>query len=140
LLLMVKGVKSENPFAKDTDNYIYIITELGGTDLVLNAPSFKRTALAFNNRDFAAQVALHQLLYRKLLKYAYDSGTIDCAEWNGNNRHYCVVGSSKGNYYVRAWLTETTMNNVYFDSERAVRNAIENVILPFEKEHPEFIW
>lgn len=44
----------------------------------------------FNDKEFAQQVALHQLLYRKLLKFAYDNGCEDEA-WNGTNDHWLIV-------------------------------------------------
>ena len=40
----------------------------------------------FNGKQFAKQVALHQLLYRKLLKFAYDNECEDTAEWDEKTR------------------------------------------------------
>ena len=44
----------------------------------------------FNDKAFAEQVALHQLLYRKLLKFAYDNECEDTAEWNGYSYHFYI--------------------------------------------------
>ena len=44
----------------------------------------------FNEKQFAKQIALHQLLYRKLLKFAYDNECEDTAEWNGYNYHFYI--------------------------------------------------
>lgn len=94
----------------------------------------------FNDKDFAQQVALHQLLYRKLLKFSYDNGFEDDQEWDCENRHYHV-------YYSHAYKIFTTELNyegkhpgVYFPSQEAANRAIEEVIKPFVKEHPDFVW
>lgn len=129
----------ENPFA-GRKKYVYTIVEPGGTDKVLNNPSLRENGLAFNDMEFAHQVALHQLFYRLLLKYAYDTNTIDRAEWNGNNRHYNIIRSNSGRYFARVWISEKDPNSVYFNSSEAVNDAIRNVIPHFVREHPEFVW
>jgi hypothetical protein len=94
----------------------------------------------FNDKDFAKQVALHQLLYRKLLKFAYDNNCEDDQPWDCGNRHYHV-------YYSHAYKIFTTELNyegkhpgVYFPSPEAAKRAIKEVIEPFVKKHPEFVW
>lgn len=132
--------KFESPYADPSEKYVRTIT-LYGTDIVLNTSYLITSGLAFKQKEeaFARQVRLHELLYRKLLKYAYDTNTIDRSEWDGRNYHYFVVKDSK-HYRVRAQLAEKFLNTVYFNSADAIFKVIENVILPFEKEHPEFIW
>lgn len=95
----------------------------------------------FNDKQFAQQVALHQLLYRKLLKFAYDNECEDTAEWDCHNRHYHIIYrfDSKdfdfdGNDVFKRQGT------VYFFSEEGALQAISEVVKPFMKEHPEFIW
>lgn len=129
----------ENPFAGG-GRLVYTIIEPGGVDKVVNSHSLRENGLAFKDMDFAKQVALHQLLYRKLLKYAYDTNTIDRAEWNGNNEHFTIVRNDSGFYGVRVWRMEKMMNAIYFDTEKHAIKAIDGVILPFEKQHPEFVW
>ena len=43
----------------------------------------------FNDEQFANQVALHQLLYRKLLKFAYENECED-VEWNAEHTHWYI--------------------------------------------------
>lgn len=109
--------KSVNPFA-EREQYVYTIVEPGGVDKVLNNPSIKESGLAFKDIDFARQVALHQLFYRKLLKYAYDTNTINRSEWNGNNEHFTIIKNDSGFYGVRVWRLEKMMNAVYFDTSK----------------------
>lgn len=94
----------------------------------------------FNDDSVAQQVALHQLLYRMLLKFAYDNGSEDTAEWNGANKHWFVRWScDTGNfiifneYYYKG-------QEVYFSSDEAAKRAGREVVEPFMKEHPDFVW
>lgn len=131
----------KNPFATETERYVCTIVEPASTDVILNRPSLNDAVLAFNNRDFAYQVALHQLLYRKLLKFAYDNGFEDTAEWKRYGKHWFI-------YYdwdikeVNIGLAnvEQHFSTVYFSTIQAAYQAIKEVVEPFVKEHPNFVW
>lgn len=94
----------------------------------------------FNDYLFANQVALHQLLYRKLLKFAYDNNCEDTEEWNGNNRHFCIIYDSVHNKYDTWWTSSYKQSAVYFSFEEGAKRAIKEVVEPFMKAHPDFIW
>lgn len=94
----------------------------------------------FNNEQFARQVALHQLLYRKLLKFAYDNGCEDTAEWDGYNAHWTVRYDDISHEIVPYGQTRYRIRDVYFSTRSDAVNAIEEVIKPFMKEHPDFVW
>lgn len=95
----------------------------------------------FDDYEFARQVALQQLLYRKLLKYAYENDAEDC-EWNGDNLHYCIVHDNRdcGRYFVsyRDYLKD--ISTTYFSKKGVAEQAIKDVVRPFMEEHPEFVW
>lgn len=94
----------------------------------------------FNDKGFANQVALHQLLYRKLLKFAYDNNCVDTAGWDGNNGHWCVYYNNiKKDFDTSRWKKFQLMS-VYFSSEWDAERAIKEVVEPFVKDHPEFVW
>lgn len=94
----------------------------------------------FNDEKFAKQVALHQLLYRKLLKFAYDNGCEDNQTWNKVNCHYYISYSiNDGRFYTDVTLA-FKHNDIWFSSRDSANHAIEEVIKPFMKEHPEFVW
>lgn len=136
-------IPKKNPFKNYQDDFMYpyCIDSIGNVyQVTAGIEDFENVCNAFYDKAFAHQVALHQLLYRKLLKYAYDTDTIDRAEWNGSNCHYCVVQDSQGHYCVRAQINEKFHNGVYFNSADAILKVFENVILPFQKEYPEFNW
>lgn len=112
----------------------------------------------FNDEAFAKQVALHQLLYRKLLKFAYDNECEDTAEWNGmskptydntcdntaewsrKNQHYSIRYSYENGDFVMFCQYDDKGQDVYFSSESDAERAINEVIKPFMKEHPDFVW
>lgn len=95
----------------------------------------------FNDKDFAKQVALHQLLYRKLLKFAYDNGCEDTAEWDCRNRHYHIICSFNGkNFGFDSDDVFKQQGTVYFSSKEGAIQAIKEVVKPFMKEHPDFVW
>lgn len=77
-----------NPFERVLKNRnYYYFNRYGDVDMLiedndsLDDKAFD-AANYFNDKQFANQVALHQLLYRKLLKFAYAQGYEDVAEWN----------------------------------------------------------
>lgn len=94
----------------------------------------------FNDYNFATQVALQQLLYRKLLKYAYESDAV--SDWTDcNSRKYFITKSIKDNKLDFDWSLVSKHNCVvYFNSEKVTKQAIEDVVKPFMEEHPEFVW
>lgn len=95
----------------------------------------------FNDEAFAKQVALHQLLYRKLLKFAYDNGCEDTEEWNGSNAHWTIRCNDSNYDDFFAYSQERfKARDVYFSSANGANRAIDEVVKPFMKEHPEFVW
>lgn len=94
----------------------------------------------FNDESFAKQVALHQLLYRKLLKFAYDNDFKDTAEWNGSNQHWLIRRAYDTGALIIGVDYDYKSQNVYFSSDEGAKRAGNEVIMPFMKEHPEFVW
>ena len=159
------GVETrKNPFERvaDGDPYYYIAPDNYIYRVYENYDQCNYDAYYnvnyFNDKDFANQVALHQLLYRKLLKFAYDNKCEDTAEWNGvlnytydntcentaewskRKQHYSVRYSYEDSTFVVFCQYDNKGQDVYFSSEEAAKRAIEEVIKPFMEEHPEFGW
>lgn len=156
----------KNPFERlknDMTGCYYYITEFG--DVTFSYEDYNsgnekqyKTVNYFNDEVFAEQVALHQLLYRKLLKFAYDNECEDTAEWNGmskptydntcdntaewsrKNQHYSVRYSYEDGDFVMFCQYDDKGQDVYFSSKSDAERAINEVIKPFMKEHPEFVW
>ncbi len=138
----------KNPFERlknDMTGCYYYITEFG--DVTFSYEDYNsgnekqyKTVNYFNDEVFAEQVALHQLLYRKLLKFAYDNGCEDTAEWNGENKHYHVYYSYVHKTFKIELNYEGHHPGVYFSSRDGALQAIKEVVEPFMKEHPDFVW
>ena len=94
----------------------------------------------FNDLQFANQVALHQLLYRKLLKFAYDNECEDTKGWNGTDGHWTIRYNDDSCCFRAYYQERFKASGVYFSSEEGTQRAIKEVVEPFMKEHPEFVW
>ena len=93
----------------------------------------------FNDKATAQQVRLHQLLYRKLLKFAYDNGLEDTAGWDKGEQHWAVRYIETRGVFAAYWQSLYKAQEVYFPSEEAANRAIREAVEPFVKEHPEFV-
>lgn len=136
--------KRKNPFdrVECEEEYFRVANGqvLSSYELNSNANSAHLSILNyFNDKDFANQLALHELLNRKLLKYAYDNEAED-VEWDGAETHYYIYYEAKSHEFD---ITETyaiRSNNIYFSKREIAKQAIEAVVKPFMAEHPEFVW
>lgn len=96
----------------------------------------------FNDYKFAEQVALHQLLYRKLLKYAYENDAI-IDDWYCNSKqpYHISYDYSETVFTIATYTTiHKNQGTVYFSKQEVAENAIEDIVKPFMREHPEFVW
>lgn len=136
----------KNPFERvDKNDYYYYVRADGHVDVYTNTnDSVDKEIYAacnhFNDKKFAEQVAIHQLLYRKLLKFAYDNECEDNQEWNKTNCHYYISYSiDEGRFYVDV-TGSFKHNDVWFCSRKSAECAIKEIVEPFMKEHPDFVW
>lgn len=146
MLGIMPGKKKENPFERVVDDEIYyFVNYFGDVDWHSEANDREDGALFnvanyFNDEQFAEQVALHQLLYHQLLKFAYDNECEDTAEWDGRNYHWCIYYNPDDLKYCVAGFVSHKFDGVWFSSEDAAKRAIKEVVEPFMEEHPEFVW
>jgi hypothetical protein len=140
------GIKRKNPFERVTKgNVYYKITGYGNVDNYREDGDSSDQALYdavnyFNDDSFANQVALHQLLYRKLLKFAYDNECED-SEWNGENDHWLIFyDSDEKDFCIDSNDGFKMQGAVYFSNMDVAERAIKEVVEPFMKEHPDFVW
>ena len=146
MLGIVPEKKRKNPFERGTgeEEYYFINSGIEISRFYDTRDSFANTLYEasnyFNDKRFAQQVALHQLLYRKLLKYAYDNEFEDTAEWDGTNLHWAIRYDYACGTFTTDYQNTYGAQEVYFYSEKDAERAIEEVVEPFIKEHPEFVW
>ena len=137
--------KRKNPFERVFEGERYFCTTSNGADGALEEhdafdDNFFENADYFNDDRFAKQVALHQLLYRKLLKFAYDNECEDTAEWDEGDMHWAIRYVEKRGTFTACLENKYKAQEVYFSSADSARSAIKEVVEPFVKEHPEFVW
>lgn len=138
--------KRKNPFERVAEDEVYFRIGMGGdvfSSYECGDTSDEESVLCvnyFNDDAFAEQVSLQQLLYRKLLKFAYDNECEDTAEWNGHNNHWCIYYDPDVLKYCVAGFGSYKFDGVWFSSEEGAKRAIKEVVEPFIKEHPEFVW
>ena len=140
------GIERKNPFDRidGDDRHYYTIV---GCDVLRRADINDITDRGlynainyFNDKTFAEQVSLHQLLYRKLLKFAYDNGFEDTAEWDGENAHWVIRYNENRNEFCSYYQDGYKARDVYFSSKDGAERAIKEVVEPFMKEHRDFVW
>lgn len=138
--------KRKNPFNNKLDEvngmFYYITSDGVRLNNNNNYNSYIiTTANSFNDENFANQIYLHELLNRKLLKYAWDNKAEDCSEWDCENLHYHIIFSNRiDKFFVGYDDSNKYSNIVYFSKIGVAEQAIEEVIKPFMIEHPEFVW
>lgn len=148
--LKALGIKvKKNPFAKvgKMERYMFIdadgsVTSATGDGIGFGNKLYSVTNY-FNDEYFANQIALQQLLYRKLLKFAYDNYDNECegmAEWNGENCHWSIDYVCTTKDFIVSAHYDCKSQDVYFSSDEVASRAIKEVVEPFIKEHPEFVW
>lgn len=91
----------------------------------------------FNNADFAKQVALHQLLYRRLLKFKLQREVDD--EKFGHC-YFLNIGANSLLYVDETLIGHRNCNGVYFNERSTAELALKEVVEPFLNEYPNFIW
>lgn len=144
------GVKKETPFTTPFTRYskkqYWSINAMGVVTVQHECDDDFDNAVYnnvnyFSDYSFAQQVALHQLLYRKLLKYSYEKDAF-VDDWTDFNSQKYFVSKSmiKNTFYVDWNYMVKHGCECYFTSKEVAEQAIEDVVKPFMTEHPEFIW
>lgn len=140
-------IKRKNPFERvvKSKKYYYIdtfdrICHFSDDMVECDDKLFERSNY-FNDEQFANQVMLHQLLYRKLLKFAYDNECEDNQIWGGNGiDHWTIRYNFEDRSFELDWSAEYKYGGVYFSDREGATRAIHEVVEPFMKEHPDFVW
>lgn len=73
------------------------------------------------------------------MKYAYDNNAKDC-EWNNKSLYHDIFFDTQDYTFKVDVNIYGKSQNIYFSKREVAEQAIKDVIEPFMKEHPEFIW
>lgn len=131
---------NKNPFDRVNNNELYylldsddIVTEIIEENEAFDDKQYECSNY-FNNKKFAEQVMLHQRLYRKLLKFKFERDNPITRD------RYFYISKDKSLRVEISDFKNKNCNCVYFNSLATANLAIENIVKPFLKEHPDFIW
>ena len=147
---LLKGKEKEkNPFMKrptnDGENSKYYYIDCYGTvnfdfDNSSIDVQLYNVANYCTDRKLMQQRALHEILDRLLWRFSMENDG-DKIDWNDKNKKKYKIYQNKTNkvFYVETNY-EVKNNAIYFYSKEIANHAIKEIIEPFTKEHPEFIW
>lgn len=141
-----KPEKIENsPFEKvDSNSTYFYIDDCGIVDEDFNCyPDDKyrhKVANYCTDKSLMMQRALHETLNRLLWRFSMENGegenSFDC-----NNAHYGIYWSyDHKSFDICCSRTIKSSDSVYFPTKELANQAIDKIIKPFMKEHPEFVW
>lgn len=84
---------------------------------------------------------LHQLLYRKLLKFKLERDRANSTTNDNDDKFWYFIDKAGGEPYVQCEYTGgKCFGRIYFDSLEIATQALTDIVLPFLKEHTDFIW
>lgn len=93
------------------------------------------------DKDLLYQRSLHEILHRLLWRYSmtHDGDKIDWNNWSDykyviyyNHNSECVT--------VERRIFSQDLTCIYFFTEEIAQGAIKEIVAPFMKEHPDFVW
>jgi hypothetical protein len=101
----------------------------------------KRYAIAnyCTNKELMEQRALHETLSRLLWRFSiqHDGCKIDYT--SSSARYYIYYNYEEGTFKISD-CNYTKSHQLFYASYSIAHKAIDEIILPFMKEHPEFVW
>lgn len=137
-------VEKKNPFDRvDKDNLYYSIDMQSEACCMRDDrdnfdDSMFKVSNYFNDESFAQQVAWHEELNRKLLKFAYDhKATVN---WEDETLKYYIAYRVRTKEFSVGRTIYDKSFDVCFSSHFVATKAINKVVKPFMAEHPDFVW
>ena len=122
---------NKNPFDRVNNNELYYLLSSGDivTEIIEENEAFDDKQYGcsnyFNDKDFAKQVMLHQLLYRKLLKFKFEKDNPITRD------RYFYISKDKSLRVEISDFKNKNCNCVYFNSLATANLAIEDILISF---------
>ena len=139
-------VEKEDPFEMKNADYYYFIG--GAGNIIYDYPSnIPLTKLRYNVGNYCTdkvlmeQRALHETLNRLLWRYSmqHDGDEINWFDAE-QSKYYIYYNALEKKYKVANNQYCVSEGKVYFISIKVAEDAIEEIVKPFIKQHPEFEW
>lgn len=147
---MLKGAKESdevkrNPFERTYDKGYYFIQYNGAVEYDFDRGS-AGDDLCFaianycTDKKLMKQRALHETLNRLLWRFSMENGEGE-NKWDCEHSHWVI----RYLHDLDTFCTSQTriihhVGAIYFPTDELACRAIEEIIKPFMKEHPEFVW
>lgn len=137
----------KNPFERLLywgDKY-YVINECGSpSEWLEEGKSLNRKHFAVANyctdKNMMEQRALHETLNRLLWRFSMENGEGENT-WDCEHSHWVIKYVHDSGVFCTSWTTVVhNAGAIYFSTDELARRAIEEIIKPFMKEHPKFVW
>lgn len=141
------GIVNDNPFRELKNGQRYFYIESTGT--VSNEVETRQrfdderylVANYCTDKKLMEQRALHETLNRLLWRFSMTHGGEEIVWGNGGTNKFriyfdCVILEFK----LAISRNYESFSEIYFKDEKTAKQAIEEIIKPFIKEHPEFVW
>ena len=140
------GIVKDNPFERVAKkmNHYYInfagIVESVTDDYDIDDDACYQNANYCTDRKLMEQRALHETLNRLLWRFSMTHGG-DEIEWgNLTDKYFTYFDYTSSKYQITATHDFRSFSEVYFKDEKTVCLAVKEIVKPFMKEHPEFVW
>lgn len=85
------------------------------------------------------QRALHETLNRLLWRFSIENGEGE-NPWDNRSNHWNIARNCQNVIIPNSAYSRRAMGSVYFPSQKLAQRAIDEIVKPFMKEHPEFVW
>ena len=145
------GLKVEtNCFERKHNQIYYFISSYGTVKAEYDSNGSEIDSLRHSVANHCADVklmqqrALHETLSRLLWRFSMQNDG-DKINWDNSSRKYFIsYDYRKKDFHVDYYQTPygCTLKSAmqYFYSVEATQRAINEIVIPFMKEHPEFVW
>ena len=123
-------------YAMDMSGYVVSVREENAT----TDKSRYKVANYCTDKKLMEQRALHEILSRLLWRFSMQNDG-DKIDWHNidQNKYKIYYDHRKEKFFVgcNCWEQHDVQ---YFHTEEIAKKAINEIVLPFMKEHPEFVW
>jgi hypothetical protein len=135
----------KNPFERSYNTEYYYIGYRGHVVDSVDNEYPNEDLVPYSNANYCRdeammkQRALHETLNRLLWRYSETHGG-DTSWETTDNFHYFICWGVVSGLIATFSVGAKAHGVVYFKDKETARAAIEEVVKPFLKEHPEFVW
>ena len=143
------GFEVKKDYFERGGRYFYItaqgnVTNDFDTNVCLTSACRYKVGNYCTDRKIMEQRALHETLDRLLWRFSMQNDG-DKIDWNNYFIDECVfaIDIHSGEPSIMACPKRNKVkyiNNIYFYTKEIAQRAIDEIIKPFMKEHPEFVW